>query len=230
MLSSATVSPPSGAEIRLVAATVHGRYVVRPPAHSEEASCWLVGFHGYAQSAEMFLEDLRAIPGAEAWRLAAVQGLHPFYNRHDQVVANWMTRQDREHAIADNIAYVDAVLDDMAAAFGAPASIVFVGFSQGVAMAYRAAARGARPARGIIAAGGDVPPELAAGVERPWPTVLIATGRHDTHYTPALLDRDAGVLTAHGADVRRLVFDGGHEWAAAVRDAAGELLREVAGS
>ena len=224
------MKPSSGAEIRLVAATVHGRYAVRAPVPSEPERRWLVGFHGYAQNAEMCLEDLRAIPGAEAWRLAAIQGLHPFYSRSDEVVANWMTRQDREHAIADNIAYVDAVLDDMAAAFGAPATIVFVGFSQGVAMAYRAAARGTRAARGIVAAGGDLPPELAAGVARPWPTVLIATGRRDTHYTPALLDRDAGVLAAGGADVRRLVFDGGHEWAEAVRSAAGELLREVAGS
>jgi len=104
-----------------------------------------VGFHGYAQNAETFLESLVAIPGAETWRVASVQGLHPFYSRGSHVVAGWMTRQDREHAIADNIAYVDAVLDDMAAAFGAPEKLVFAGFSQGVAMAYRAAMRGARP-------------------------------------------------------------------------------------
>lgn len=218
----------TAAEIRLVAATVHGRYAVRAPAHDGGARRWLVGFHGYAHNAEIFLETLRAIPGADAWRLASVQGLHPFYNRADEVVANWMTRQDREHAIADNIAYVDAVLDDMAGSYGEPETLVFAGFSQGVAMAYRAALRGARPARAIVAAGGDLPPELATGVARAWPTVLIATGRDDAYYTPELLERDAAFLAARGADVRKLIFDGGHEWAGGVRDAAGELLAEVA--
>ena len=221
-------SDPTAAEIRLVAATVHGRYAVRAPAHEDGAGRWLVGFHGYAHNAEIFLEALRATPGADAWRLASVQGLHPFYSRTDQVVANWMTRQDREHAIADNIAYVDAVLDDMAAAFGAPEALVFAGFSQGVAMAYRAAMRGARSARAIIAAGGDLPPELATGVARAWPTVLIATGRGDAFYPPELLERDAAFLAARGADVRKCLFDGGHEWAGAVRGAAGELLAEIA--
>jgi len=186
-----------------------------------------VGFHGYAQNAETLLESLVAIPGAETWRVASVQGLHPFYSRGSHVVAGWMTRQDREHAIADNIAYVDAVLDDMAAAFGAPEKLVFAGFSQGVAMAYRAAMRGARPARAIVVAGGDLPPELADNVGRAWPTVLIATGGRDTYYTPELLERDAATLAAQGADVRRVVFDGGHEWAEEMRDAAGELLREI---
>jgi uncharacterized protein YceH (UPF0502 family)/predicted esterase len=218
---------PGGAEVRIVAATVHGRYAVRAPAYEDGARRWLIGFHGYAHNAAIFLEGLRAIPGAEAWRLASVQGLHPFYNRSDEVVANWMTRQDREHAIADNIAYVDAVLDDMVAAFGAPEILVFAGYSQGVAMAYRAALRGARVARAIVVAGGDVPPELASGVARPWPTVLIATGRDDRSYTPEQLERDASFLAARGAGVRKVVFDGGHEWAGAVRDAAGELLAEI---
>lgn len=215
---------PTAAEIRLVAATVHGRYLVRAPAHDDGARRWLVGFHGYAHNAEIFLDTLRAIPGAGAWRLASVQGLHPFYNRTNGIVASWMTRQDREHAIADNIAYVDAVLDDMASSFGAPKTLVLAGFSQGVAMAYRAAMRGARPARAIVAAGGDMPPELATGVARAWPTVLIATGRRDAYYTPELLERDAALLTARGAEVRKCLFDGGHEWAREVRDAAGELL------
>jgi predicted esterase len=228
--SRATREPkPADAEVRRVAATVHGRYAVRAPLRDDGRRRWLVGFHGYAHNAEIFLETLRDIPGADAWRLASVQGLHPFYNRANEVVANWMTRQDREHAIADNIAYVDAVLEDMAAAFGAPETLVFAGFSQGVAMAYRAGVYGARPPRAIIVAGGDMPPELATGGPRAWPIVMIATGRGDAYYTPQLLERDAAFLTARGADVRKRLFEGGHEWAEAVRVAAGELLGEIGG-
>ena len=107
----------------------------------------------------MQMERLRAIPGAAAWTLVSVQGLHRFYRgRTEEVVASWMTREDREVAIADNIAYVDAALD--AVPHDGSTRIVFAGFSQGVAMAFRAALRGRRRAAGVIAIGGDVPPEL----------------------------------------------------------------------
>ena len=46
---------------RIVAATVHGRYLAIPPASSGPAPL-LVGFHGYAEDAETQLERLRAIP------------------------------------------------------------------------------------------------------------------------------------------------------------------------
>src|SRR5689334_13796133 len=97
-----------------VATPTHGRVLVRD---ATPASPWLVGFHGYGQSADDLLIELERIPGAEQWNVASVQGLHRFYTRGDQkVVASWMTRQDREDAIADNIAYVDRVLESLAPA------------------------------------------------------------------------------------------------------------------
>jgi len=79
--------------------------------------------------------------------LVSVQALHRFYSRgHEKVVASWMTRQDREQAIADNLGYVNRVINALLA--DAPeVPVIFVGFSQGVAMAYRAAVLGAHRAR-----------------------------------------------------------------------------------
>src|SRR5688572_27516505 len=90
------------ARLRHVEARTHGRYLVRPPS---AAGPWplLVGFHGYAESADAHLDAVARIPGIERWLTVAVQALHPFYTRDQRVVANWMTRQDREFAIADNI-------------------------------------------------------------------------------------------------------------------------------
>jgi len=219
------MSEASAPILRHVAATVHGRTLVLPPAG--RARGWLVGFHGYAHNAEIFLGLLRGVPLPAGWLLASVQGLHPFYTRNDEIVAGWMTRQDRELAIADNVAYVDAVLDDLARDHGEPAALVFAGFSQGVAMAYRAAMKGRRKADAVIAAGGDVPPELTpAG--RPWPRVLMLTGRGDDWYTPARMEGEAKTLAVAGADVRTHAFDGGHEWSAAVNAQAGELLAAIA--
>ena len=89
---------------RTIAATTHGRYLVVPPANAEASSGLLVGFHGYAEPAAAAMERLQTIPDAGHWRLVAIQGLNRFYRgRSTDVVASWMTREDRELAIADNV-------------------------------------------------------------------------------------------------------------------------------
>ena len=86
-----------------ISASTHGRYLTEPAAQGKPLGL-LVGFHGYAEAAEAQLERLRSIPGSADWLLVSIQGLHRFYNRRSQeVVASWMTRQDRELAIADNL-------------------------------------------------------------------------------------------------------------------------------
>lgn len=213
--------------LRHAPATVHGRYLVRPAA-AEGPACWLVGFHGQAQTAEAFLASLERVPRSGAWLLASVQGLNRYYaGRSQDVVANWMTRQDRELAIADNVAWVDGVLDALEAEFGPPRALVFAGFSQGVAMAYRAGLLGRHACAALVAGCGDVPPELKAGAAREWPHVLVATGRADGWYTPARLEVDLAFLRMHRPDTRMLVFEGGHEWSDALAGAVGDLLADV---
>ena len=96
---------------RTIAIGTHGRYLLEPPASAGPAPM-LVGFHGYGEGADIQLERMRRIPGADRWLLVSIQGLHRFYQRRaNEVVASWMTRQDRELAMADNLAYVAAVID-----------------------------------------------------------------------------------------------------------------------
>src|SRR3954469_25980550 len=136
----------------------HGRALIKDASPS---SGLLVGFHGYAQSADDMLAELELIPGSDRWTLVSVQGLHRFYARaQGKVVASWMTREDREQAIADNLGYVNRVVAAALRGTGDASTIVFVGFSQGVAMAYRAAVMGERRAGCVIAIGGDMPPDV----------------------------------------------------------------------
>jgi predicted esterase len=213
--------------LRHATTEVHGRYFVRPAA-SAVADRWLVGFHGQGQTADAFMRSLERVPRGPAWLVVSVQGLHRYYaGRSQTIAASWMTTQDREHAIDDNVRWVDVVLDRLADEFGPPRAVVFAGFSQGVAMAYRAALLGRREAAGIVAGCGDVPPELKAATPRGWPRVLAATGARDEWYTPARLESDMAFLRARRPDARSLVFEGGHEWSDALADAAGALLRDV---
>jgi predicted esterase len=211
---------------RNVAATTHGRFLMARPSASDAAPL-LVGFHGYAEAAETQMARLQAIPSADQWVVVSIQGLHRFYQRRaDEVIASWMTRQDRELAIADNVAYVSAVIEDVMRERPAP-YVVFAGFSQGVAMAFRAAAACTRPVAGAIAAGGDVPPEIDAASLARVGSALVCRGVRDEWYTTAKFDADLRRLREADVRVQQLEFEGGHEWSDEVVGAAGAFLRDL---
>jgi predicted esterase len=190
----------------------------------------LVGCHGYGQNAEHMLEELRRIPGADEWTLVSAQALHRFYTRNDQsVVASWMTREDREHAIADNIEYLNRVVSKLTEdteASGGGRRIVYVGFSQGASMAARAAVRGAAPAAGLILLGGDIPADVRDDASLRWPPVLIGAGSDDKWYG-ARVDSDVQFLESRGVRHEVVRFKGGHEFTEEFRNAAGDWLRSV---
>jgi len=195
--------------------TTHGR--VLHEARGEERL--LVGFHGYAERAETHLAELHKIEGTSGWSLAALQSLNRFYTRAGEVVGNWMTSVDRELAIADNVAYVRRTL----AALPQPKTLVFIGFSQGASMAARAAA--AIRCDGLIILGGDIPPDVKASAIR-LPPVLLARGVRDEWYTDEKFKDDLRFLEDR-TRVTQLVFEGGHEWTDAFREAATAFLRAV---
>lgn len=210
-------------EVRSITVITRGRYLSVPPAGDAARAPTLVGFHGYGENAETQLERLRAIPGSEQWRIISIQGLNRFYQRRtNQVVAGWMTSQDRESAIADNIAYVKACIETESPA---KYPVIFAGFSQGVAMAFRAAAHAVPRAAGVIAVGGDVPPELEAADLCRIGAVLIARGAADEWYKEGQFADDQRRLSA-SVPVRGIALRGGHEWPDDLIPAAAEFLRE----
>ena len=215
----------SDVEVHLIEARVHGRYLLRP-AVGQPAGV-LVGFHGYGESAAPHLEALLGISGIERWTVAAIQGLHPFYTRAGEVVASWMTKQDREAAIADNVAYVGAAVSEILDAAGEGLPLVYSGFSQGVAMAYRAAAGAGHASAGLIALAGDVPPEVGEGDLADFPRVLIGRGASDSWYSEEKLTADVQLLRGKGVQVEFERFDGGHEWMPVFHQRCGDLLTEL---
>jgi predicted esterase len=218
-----TVAPA----VHTIEARTHGRFLVRVPGTPPP---WplLAGFHGYSQSAADHLDALMTIPGSEEWLLVAVQALHRYYTRNDKVVASWMTREDREHAIADNVDYVGRVLDRVRQEHQTGPTLVFAGFSQGGGMAYRAAANYRADALIILAA--DVPPDVIAGQRVPLPPILLGRGTRDDWYTEDKQAADLAALARIGARVETCVFEGGHEWSDAFRAAAGQTLRSLLAS
>jgi predicted esterase len=204
------------AEQRVIEARTHGRFLVEwgPPERL------LVGFHGYGENAEVSLAEMLKIPGVEQWTVVAVQALHRFYRGRGSgiIAASWMTSQDRDRAIRDNIDYVRSIVSE----FDAPRRLVFLGFSQGVAMAYRAAS--VHPnTTAIIALAGEVPPD----VDGPMPPTLIGRGTREDWYTDEKLKKDLSILGTE-TRVETYVFEGGHEWTDDFRIVAGRFLTRFA--
>lgn len=218
-----------------IPARVHGRVVVRDAPGVDSAdrgkrsrSRVLLAFHGYGQRAETMIMELAGVPGIDAWTIASVQGLHAFYNRSQDVVASWMTKEDRDLAIAENVAYVDDATVALQRERRADV-IVCVGFSQGASMAWRAGVLGRRTADGVVSLGGDIPPELKDAPRSAFPIGLVAGGTADEWYTAAKMDADLALLSEKGAPHGSFRFEGGHEWTDAFRMELGRFLAALAG-
>jgi predicted esterase len=202
-------------EVRIVETQVHGRALYEPRSRHR----LIAGFHGYAENAAMNLAELQRIPGSETWSLLSIQALHPFYTKKQEVVASWMTREDRELHIDDNVAYAARMIENV----GSPATVVFLGFSQGVAMAFRCAAR--LGAAGVIALGADVPPDVTTS-STSLPPVLLGRGTAEERYTQEKFEIDLAFLRGV-TTVTSCLYAGGHEWTDEFRTAAGEFLKTV---
>jgi predicted esterase len=210
---------------RTIAATVHGRYLLEiadgPGRHR-----LLAGFHGYGEHAALQLDRLRAVRGTAAWSLVSIQALHRFYRSgsNEVVSASWMTREDRELMIADNISYVNGVLDAVEQECGQLQTIVYAGFSQGASMAYRAATLGSRQASGVIALGGDIPPELTEPTLAKVGRALVGRGVRDAFYTTDTRDSDVRRLAAAGVPVVGVDFEAEHKWTETFTRSASDWL------
>ncbi|MEM8960521.1 MAG: phospholipase [Acidobacteriota bacterium] len=212
------------------AALIHGRYLVRRGAEMGEHPPLLVGCHGYGENAERHLAELDAIPGIEKWLVVAPAALHRFYNsKTGEVIGSWMTSQDREQAIADNVRYVSSVVAEAKRRFATSDTLAFAGFSQGVAMAWRAAVGCGWACDGLIALAGDVPPDVAKRRVAKPPAVLLGRGTKDEWYTEAKMDADLAVLDKRGIEMESVVFKAGHVWTDEFRAAAGTFLDRLRG-
>lgn len=176
---------------------------------------WIV-LHGYGQLAGRFIRHFRGIAGPRRL-VVAPEALSRFYvagpddltgHAKAPVGATWMTREDREREIADQQAYLDAVL--AAVRTGTP-RLTVLGFSQGVATMARWVASGRVTPDHVIAWAGGFPAELdAAGAARFAGRLTVVFGRADALVPAARAEAGLAHLRTLGVDPRVEWFDGGH--------------------
>jgi predicted esterase len=128
------------------------------------------------------------------------------------VGATWMTREDRESEIADQISYLDSLHDTVAAKAAPGATLTVLGFSQGVATVSRWLDHGRTRADRLICWGGAIPDDVRLGEDAPirHPSIWLVAGSRDIYATSERVAQQESVLQAAGVPFTRLAFDGGH--------------------
>lgn len=174
---------------------------------------WIV-LHGYGQLAAEFLATFEPLAGPER-TFAAPEALSRYYGRGGggRIGASWMTREDREHEIADYVAYLDRLHAHLVAGRGDVRTCV-LGFSQGCATAARWSALGSvRPARLVLWASAwppDLDPEPArAALEGT--RVDVVWGTEDTWVPPERRPLEEKLVRRVAPSAAFHTFDGGHE-------------------
>ncbi len=121
-----------------------------------------IALHGWTETADVFIRNFRHLLRPDTVVIAP-EALNRFYlgNEPDNVGTTWMTRRDRLHEIADYVYYLDQVYSSVVAQV--PRSqfqLHLLGFSQGVATAWRWAMQGAADMDSLIIWAGTIPQEF----------------------------------------------------------------------
>jgi predicted esterase len=140
-----------------------------------------------------------------------------------------MTREDREHEIADQVAYLDALHERLRpAASASRVRLRVLGFSQGVATVSRWLSFGSVRADEVILWAGAFPTDVdvSAFADRlGGASVLIVVGANDGLASWAGADALLHRFTEAGIAARRMSFNGGHR----LDDATLTAIASVAG-
>lgn len=200
---------------------IAGRYIIKKPSVDGPYPLF-IGFHGYGEDAETQLKMMQKIPGTDQWLCCSIQALHPFYPGLGTIGASWMTSQDRELRIKENVSYVDGVIAQIKQEFIVNDVLVYHGFSQGTAMAVRAALLGKNSPSGVLLLGGDIPPEQS-DLDR-MHRILIARGNQDRIYSLKQWNQDVSRLKQSSLNPVQCAFQGGHGGSSEYYFAAGEFL------
>lgn len=136
------------------------RYFSRETGPEKAQNLWIF-FHGYGQSAYHFMLHFKDF-NPENSLIIAPEGLSKFYLKglDGRVGASWMTKENRENEIADQLQFVDQLLTKIDP--NGELKINLFGFSQGAAVACRWYQYSSRKVENLVIWGAGLPIETDA--------------------------------------------------------------------
>jgi predicted esterase len=180
----------------------------------QEEELWLV-LHGYGQLAEFFVRKFKPVFSPQRL-FVAPEGTNYHYLEGFQgrVGANWMTKHERETAIANNHRFLTTLIDSLLVKYLRKPTVHVLGFSQGAATATRWASHwDGKIATMVLWAGGfalDLDLKVTRGAFSQT-DVVLALGDQDKLISPDLIRKQEELISNLGIEVRQLSYSGGHE-------------------
>ena len=191
----------------------HTAYFTSHTPDAQEPWPVLMVLHGFGQVAAEFITVFSQLP-RRGILVAAPQAPHQYYKNliERKVGFSWLTRYQRDQSVQDFAGYMEKFYDLLLHTHRLNRQRIFVlGFSQGVSMAYRLWAHSKIPLAGLIACGGDLPPDVGDRLHTLKPLqVLLVHGKHD-QVVPLAKAREAqGQLALQRVPVDLFEFEGEH--------------------
>ncbi len=120
-----------------------------------------IATHGYGQLASRFIQQFGLVDTSKNFILAP-EGLHRFYweGFTGEVVASWMTKEDRLDDIRDYTTYLQQLYDEYLPQLPKEVEIILFGFSQGCATQCRWINACQPPFHQLVLWGGTLPEDI----------------------------------------------------------------------
>jgi predicted esterase len=182
---------------------------------SEKTKYFIIACHGYAQLAKHFLRRFDVLSNEETV-IVAPEGLSRFYWKGvtGEVVASWMTKENRLSEIEDYSNFIQNVYDHYRALLPDDVRIQLFGFSQGCATQCRWLMAKQPHFHDLILWAGLFPEDIDY---RPHAEYLkdkqlhFIYGTEDEYLKPKYLELHQQLMNANELTVHTTVFNGKHE-------------------
>lgn len=176
--------------------------------------CWIV-CHGYGQLAKYFIRKFDVLDRSDTFVIAP-EGFSRFYweGFTGNVVASWMTREDRLVEIEDYSNFLSQLYDHYIPRLTPDVQVVLLGFSQGCATQVRWMCRKFPRFHHLILWGGLLPEDIDY---TPYLSYFTQGQRHlvyglrDIYLTEERIQQQLDIESRYGMEMRRRTFPGGHE-------------------
>lgn len=164
--------------------------------------------HGYGQLVKYFIRKFNELP--EDVLIVAPEGMHRFYleGSSGRVGASWMTREDRETDIKDNLAYLEELDRIVSQKFNVQERYL-LGFSQGGATASRWEELGTVTFHGVIIWASVFPPDLSKQACNGSGNHYFIIGNQDPFFHSEQQDEICAFYEDKGYEIIR--YDGSHD-------------------
>ena len=175
---------------------------------------WVV-LHGYGMLSEFFIQKFKKLENKNTLILAP-EALNRFYidTNYGRVGASWMTKDERQDDIKENIKYLNSLMDQVIKEIGHNRfKINVLGFSQGGATACRWLFKSGLKFENLIMWAGDIPKDTLTEENRlKWSNMNthLVMGKKDELINEEMKAKFLKLVTDYKLDYKLTLYDGDH--------------------